>query len=409
MLIVVLNINAETMIVTEKLEEKRDPSQTKSKANALNNITTNAVCRACGKVGNADSYICRKCNDLYHMCCATCTTDLSMTEKWCCPSCISSPETHGAIADQEMNGFELVLPSTTTLSNDESSETNREQTCKTSVNESICKACGKDDGLVLLCDSCDAAYHMNCVIPPINNVPDGFWYCPICEAEAKKKKSTEKRVDKKEHHCVVCERIHTESLGVPFGEENLDRIQSESVAPFGRETLENAPIYNRSVEVSVASSSAKDQDHNALKIESSCKLCGISDENGAVHCSACRKCYHLSCLRPALRSVISPGVWYCPSCLCCECRIDVDDDKILLCDGCDEGYHMYCLSPPVKKIPRGLWFCATCTSTSRNRVRKDDNGLVISPNNSKKVSKGKRKYSELNQANGVAYERDSNS
>jgi hypothetical protein len=36
--------------------------------------------------------------------------------------------------------------------------------------------------------------------------------------------------------------------------------------------------------------------------------------------------------------------------------------KMLLCDICNRGYHMQCLEPPVKKVPRGDWFCPRCAS-----------------------------------------------
>ncbi|MCE3215197.1 hypothetical protein HAX54_001239 [Datura stramonium] len=51
--------------------------------------------------------------------------------------------------------------------------------------EGICKVCGmdKDDVNVLLCDRCDSEYHTYCLDPPLVKVPDGKWYCPVCEAK----------------------------------------------------------------------------------------------------------------------------------------------------------------------------------------------------------------------------------
>ena len=35
---------------------------------------------------------------------------------------------------------------------------------------------------MLFCDGCDlATYHMACLQPPIEEVPDDDWFCPICE------------------------------------------------------------------------------------------------------------------------------------------------------------------------------------------------------------------------------------
>lgn len=45
-----------------------------------------------------------------------------------------------------------------------------------------CEACGKTDdpSSILLCDSCDAGYHRNCLEPPLKSVPDYDWHCPKC-------------------------------------------------------------------------------------------------------------------------------------------------------------------------------------------------------------------------------------
>jgi len=48
------------------------------------------------------------------------------------------------------------------------------------------KPCGRCDGSndpewILLCDMCDDGYHTTCCLPPLMMVPDGDWFCPMCE------------------------------------------------------------------------------------------------------------------------------------------------------------------------------------------------------------------------------------
>merc|ERR1712142_2958 len=60
--------------------------------------------------------------------------------------------------------------------------------CKDDANKK-CKDCGchkcggKDDpARQLMCDECDMAYHMRCLDPPMESLPeDDEWYCPLCK------------------------------------------------------------------------------------------------------------------------------------------------------------------------------------------------------------------------------------
>ena len=40
---------------------------------------------------------------------------------------------------------------------------------------------------MLLCDGCDKGYHTYCVDPPIEEVPEGDWFCPECVKNNKDK------------------------------------------------------------------------------------------------------------------------------------------------------------------------------------------------------------------------------
>ncbi|KAF5298966.1 hypothetical protein FQR65_LT09515 [Abscondita terminalis] len=45
-----------------------------------------------------------------------------------------------------------------------------------------CEICGSshNEDRLLLCDGCDLAYHLECLDPPLAEVPDGEWYCSNC-------------------------------------------------------------------------------------------------------------------------------------------------------------------------------------------------------------------------------------
>uniref|UniRef100_A0AAQ4PIT8 PHD and ring finger domains 1 n=1 Tax=Gasterosteus aculeatus aculeatus TaxID=481459 RepID=A0AAQ4PIT8_GASAC len=45
----------------------------------------------------------------------------------------------------------------------------------------VCRGSDHEDRL-LLCDGCDAGYHMECLTPPLDSVPVEEWFCPGCEA-----------------------------------------------------------------------------------------------------------------------------------------------------------------------------------------------------------------------------------
>lgn len=47
-----------------------------------------------------------------------------------------------------------------------------------------CEICNRSDreDIMLLCDGCDSGYHMDCLMPPLTEIPEGSWYCDNCFA-----------------------------------------------------------------------------------------------------------------------------------------------------------------------------------------------------------------------------------
>uniref|UniRef100_A0A0K0DM07 PHD-type domain-containing protein n=1 Tax=Angiostrongylus cantonensis TaxID=6313 RepID=A0A0K0DM07_ANGCA len=46
----------------------------------------------------------------------------------------------------------------------------------------ICEGCGegKDESKLLLCEECDVSYHIYCLSPPLERIPNGPWRCHWC-------------------------------------------------------------------------------------------------------------------------------------------------------------------------------------------------------------------------------------
>ncbi|CAI9774198.1 unnamed protein product [Fraxinus pennsylvanica] len=48
--------------------------------------------------------------------------------------------------------------------------------------------------------------------------------------------------------------------------------------------------------------------------------------------------------------------------VCCEnCGSGDRASELLLCDKCDRGFHLYCLRPILVAVPKGSWFCPSCS------------------------------------------------
>eukprot|EP00053_Salpingoeca_punica_P018232 m.178064 g.178064 ORF g.178064 m.178064 type:complete len:233 (-) comp17389_c1_seq1:1446-2144(-) len=44
----------------------------------------------------------------------------------------------------------------------------------------VCTRQDRDD-VMLLCDRCNRGFHMDCLQPPLEEMPEGDWFCPSCE------------------------------------------------------------------------------------------------------------------------------------------------------------------------------------------------------------------------------------
>ncbi|XP_010525565.1 PREDICTED: histone-lysine N-methyltransferase ATXR6-like [Tarenaya hassleriana] len=47
--------------------------------------------------------------------------------------------------------------------------------------------------------------------------------------------------------------------------------------------------------------------------------------------------------------------------VCEECGSGEQPAKLLLCDQCDKGFHLFCLRPILVSVPKGRWFCPSCS------------------------------------------------
>jgi hypothetical protein len=209
-----------------------------------------------------------------------------------------------------------------------------------------CAACksARDDDEILVCDGeCKRMYHMYCVKPPLKRVPRGRWLCKDCTG------GDARASDESDVVCHKCESGHNE--------------------------------------------------RSLLLCDGTCGLA-----------------YHINCLEPPL-TAIPRGNWYCDRCKADdefdgksastasesdddddeddEDKNDKDDDgsticivcdsgkratQLMLCDGeCDNAYHIFCLDPPLRRVPKGDWFCGLCRPSRwrRGAPRREPVNVVV--------------------------------
>ncbi|CAD6238260.1 unnamed protein product [Miscanthus lutarioriparius] len=237
--------------------------------------------------------------------------------------------------------------------------------------DSICIQCGKEAraGSVLKCYRCMLPCHISCIEATDSSISTGRWYCKNCSAGSKEPVEGDMVLahyypNYLHENCVVCDRL----------------------AACRSPKCEVAPNDNSSELVISRVDSFADPELPEIDTRYSCKICGDTEEDekrflicGHVHCLY--KYYHIRCLKS---KQISSNVqrdqpcWYCPSCLCRVCLSDKDDDLTILCDGCDEAYHLYCITPRRTSIPKGHWYCSSCSmERAKERMRQYERTLKL--------------------------------
>ncbi|NXV61770.1 PHRF1 protein, partial [Molothrus ater] len=77
----------------------------------------------------------------------------------------------------------------------------------------FCEVCGRSDreDRLLLCDGCDAGYHMECLNPPLSEVPVDEWFCPACAPMGANGAADADRVSEEEVAALMADVVPTTS------------------------------------------------------------------------------------------------------------------------------------------------------------------------------------------------------
>ncbi|NXI58420.1 PHRF1 protein, partial [Chloroceryle aenea] len=89
----------------------------------------------------------------------------------------------------------------------------------------FCELCGRSDreDRMLLCDACDAGCHMECLNPPLSEVPVDEWFCPVCAPRSFGAAAGTDYVNEEEVAALVADDIPTTSRLSP-------QVQTRAIA-----------------------------------------------------------------------------------------------------------------------------------------------------------------------------------
>nr|QDH43443.1 transcriptional factor Gis1 [Metschnikowia australis] len=95
-----------------------------------------------------------------------------------------------------------------------------------------CVICKKNHSptTTLLCDNCDDQYHMRCLLPPLEKVPKGAWYCDKCligtgEFGFEENREIKYTLPQFYHQCLDFEKKLYADLGIPGQRLPLDELE----------------------------------------------------------------------------------------------------------------------------------------------------------------------------------------
>ncbi|ODV82280.1 uncharacterized protein CANTADRAFT_34256, partial [Suhomyces tanzawaensis NRRL Y-17324] len=189
-------------------------------------------------------------------------------------------------------------------------------------NEEFCSSCG-GSGIFICCESCPRSFHFTCCDPPLEDAPEGEWYCRECLAER-----TPLLTTKWSNIGIFSELMNQQEARNPV-EFQLPKFLREKTF-IGVETSDSGDYHDESMKPDLPLKPKDGQIQGYNKDESLeldalydkdgnphlCHKCGLSGLNHKTltQCDYCPLVWHIDCLsEPMFGPKTIGSKWRCPN------------------------------------------------------------------------------------------------
>ena len=235
-----------------------------------------------------------------------------------------------------------------------------------------CDVCD-EGGELLCCSTCTLVFHLECVRPTLEQLPEEEWSCPHCVISGVNvvvPGKTEKQVIRKNSKAWKEATVGIKEMeklkrskNKKGGGTNKTKDNNNSSSTRQRRARKQVALFDPqdcpASEWKSNMQTTKSKDDSDNDSTSSSEL--GDDEDDDSDTKWCQFCLD------------DKGIPICVFCGCRVCFGKHDKNKLLLCDKCDEEYHIYCLDPPLTSIPKESkkWFCPNCKPQPKSTAKKD--------------------------------------
>ncbi|XP_051548485.1 PHD and RING finger domain-containing protein 1-like [Myxocyprinus asiaticus] len=169
-------------------DEEEDESENEDSGKVLEGAVENVLADAAGLSSDEDSEKCPICLNSFH---EQPVATPEACEHYFCLDCILEWSKNANSCPVDRIVFKRILlrkcyggKIQKTIAVQKPLKPGQEEQVELYLDQTSCEVCrGRDrEDHLLLCDGCDAGYHMECLTPPLDAVPVEEWFCPECIA-----------------------------------------------------------------------------------------------------------------------------------------------------------------------------------------------------------------------------------
>jgi len=328
-----------------KIGNKNKKKGKKKKDFANDETEHQEYCEVCKQGG--EIILCDTCPRAYHLVCLEPELTEAPEGKWSCPVC-------------EKEGPSIV---------EEEEDDEHMDTCR------VCK----EGGELLCCDSCPSAYHLRCIEPPLDELPEHEWTCPRCACDPLPGKVEKiltwrwKGMEDKE------EEEDSDDGGKRRGRgkgKSKGKGKKGSKAPVPKLTIKLGRKKKGGYDSDEEKKGDSDEEFENMLAEAEDAM----DPNDAQVVAEARKEKKEKLGKPKVKignknkkkgkkkkDFANDETEHQEYCEVCK-----QGGEIILCDTCPRAYHLVCLEPELTEAPEGKWSCPVCEKEGPSIVEEEE-------------------------------------